>query len=347
MLRTLIVCGCAWLAALLLSTGPGLAQDQPDIGSALAWTNLVVGRGWGTNTQSAWLAATNAAVAAAAVEEREELQRLLAADDDAQAEADRLLQEHARYRAQGAAVTEAELELRLKARFIAVRSSYEQFLNRHPTNLTALLAYGSLLDDLGEDAAAATQWEKARALQPKNPAAWNNLANHYAANGNELKAFSYYEQAIAVATNPAPYQRNLGSAIINLRSNAMTYFSLGEQEVLTRGLGLLRQAEPALPEDFTLATEIGQVLYALRPLRTNELLAAWQRAAEKAGDDTELEGVRLHQARANLLAGNVAPARALLATVTNAAFANLRQQLEAQLARVAPPPAGSQPVPGP
>jgi tetratricopeptide (TPR) repeat protein len=328
-----------WFAAgLLLAAAGALARADTDTNGpgVPAWTNLVIGRSWGTNTQAGdRSAATNATGLAPEAAVREELRQLLAADDAAQAEADRLLQENARWRTEASGASQEELQLRLRSRFIAVRSAYQQLLTRHPDHVEALLAYGGLLNDLGEDAGAAEQWEKARSLAPENPATWNNLANHYAGSENELKAFSYYEKAIALATNNAAYQRNLGFAIINLRSNAMSYYSLSEVAVLEKGLQFLRAAEKSLPDDFALATEIGQTLYAIRPLRTNELVAAWTRALEVAGDDVERQGVSLHLARAKILAGQPKEAQTWLAAVTNAAFAQLKRQLETQLTKPA------------
>lgn len=326
-------CALVLVASAAMSA---FAQSSTNGEPVPAWTNLVVGKGWGTNTHSTSGLVTNLIAAPHDETAQAELRRVLADDDDAQAEADRLLQENRRYRAQGSGLTEEELQLRLRARFIAVRGAYQQFLSRHPANVPALLAYGSLLDDLGEDTAAAEQWEKARALAPENPATWNNLANHYAGSGNELKAFSYYEKAIALATNSVTYQRNLGSAIINLRSNAMAYYSLSEPAVLDKGLQLLRIAEQAQPDDFALATEIAQTLYAIRPPRPGELQAAWRRALELAGDDVEREGVGLHLARVQLLAGKPEEARQILGTVTNTVFAPLRRELEAQLGKQSP-----------
>ncbi len=317
------------LAVLLAAPAPA----DTNAPTAQAWTNLVAGSAWGTNPPAASSAATNLPPAAPDDAVRAELRQLLADDDAAQAGADRLMQDTSRRRAAGEEIPDEQLQMRLRARFIAVRGAYQQFLTRHPRNVEAMLAYGSLLNDLGEEDSAVEQWLKARALAPENPSVWNNLANHYAANQDELKAFSFYEKAISLATNSAPYQRNLGSAIINLRSNAMTYYSLSEPAVLEKGFQLLRAAERSLPDDFALATELAQTLYALRPLRTNELLAAWRRALDLAGDEIESEGVRLHLARVNLLTGKTAEARQWLDAVTNTAFAALRQQLEAQLAK--------------
>ena len=331
---------CSALALVWL-TASAFADSETNSAAAPAWTNLVVGRVWPTNMPSQAVASSNQpSPPGTGAEVREALRQIMAHDDAAQAEADRLLQENTRLRTQASAALDEELQLRIRARFIAVRGEYQQFLARHPEDVEALLAYGGLLSDLGDDAGAAEQWEKARELAPTNPATWNNLANYYAANQNELKAFSYYEKAVTLTTNNASYLRNLGFAIINLRSNAMRYYALGEPATLEKGLFLLQSAQKSLTSDFALATEIGQVLYALKPLRTNELLAAWSRALDLAGDEVERQSVRLHLARANLFVGRPQVASEWLAGVTNAAFAELRQQLQAQLAQ-APQPAGS------
>lgn len=323
--------GVQWAVILHLATpAPALGQEETAAAAVPAWTNLVVGKGWGTNTRSSMLA-VDGTLKGQDTATRAELQRVLDMDDAAQAEADQLLSGLGdAQRAEGAA-SEEEVKLRVRSRFIAVRAAYQQFLTRHPDNVGGLLAYGSLLADLGDDSGAVEQWEKARAVAPNNPSTWNNLANHFAATDNELKAFSYYEKAISLATNRAIYERNLGSAIVHFRASAMRYYSLDEPKVLLKGLQLLRSAQVTLTNDFALATEIGQVLYAIRPPRWSELISAWRRALQLAGDETEGAGVRLHLARSYMLAGEPQRSRVWLDSVTNAAYSALRKQLGAEL----------------
>ena len=74
----------------------------------------------------------------------------------------------------------AELKARIDGRHEEVRKRYIAFMEKNPKHARAVIAYGSFLGDIGDEFAMADQWEKARAMDPSNPAVWNNLAGHYA-----------------------------------------------------------------------------------------------------------------------------------------------------------------------
>ena len=97
----------------------------------------------------------------------------------------------------------AELKARIDGRHEEVRKRYTTFMEKNPKNARAVIAYGSFLGDIGDEFAMADQWEKARAMDPSNPAVWNNLAGHYAHRGPIEKAFPYFEKAIELQPNEA------------------------------------------------------------------------------------------------------------------------------------------------
>jgi len=268
-----------------------------------------------------------------------EFQKLLAADNAAQAEADRWVQDNQKFAAQGGGISKEDLRLKIQTRFAGVRKAYDDFLQRHPDHVPCLLAYGSLLNDLADEVAAAVQWERASTLAPTNPATWNNLANHAAGSGDPKKAFEYFERSIALAPNVATYRRNLGSAIVHFRTNAMAYYELGEQPVLDKGLKFLRQAQKQEPDDFPLATEIAQIYYGLEPPRVDEAIQAWDFAQKLAVDEVERDGVRLHLARVNLQAGRFEEARRQLGLIKYEGYADLKRKLAEQLAQAETPAA--------
>jgi len=74
-----------------------------------------------------------------------------------------------------------------------------------PNSASGHLAYGSFLNDIGEEKAAMLQNEKAIELDPKDPAAWNNLANYYVENGALTNAFINYTKAIELNPTESVY----------------------------------------------------------------------------------------------------------------------------------------------
>ena len=261
-----------------------------------------------------------------------EFQRLQAMDDEAMAEVDRWIRDNQAFAAKGAGVPAAELNRRIETRLEPVRRAYEDFIARHPTHVGARLAFGSFLHDIEEEAAAEAQLKKALELDPKNPAAWNNLANHFAHDGRVKTAFEYYARAIELNRNEALYYRNFAGTIYLFRKEAAEYFKLDEQQVFEKALELYTRAFRLAPGDFTLATDLAQTHYALRPPRFDAALRAWTNALTLARDDIEREGVHLHLARWKWLAGRTNEAHAHLNLVTNAMYAELKQRLLGKMA---------------
>ena len=257
----------------------------------------------------------------------QEYQKLLEADDTSQEAVDRLIRENEAFAAEGAGLSGPAVRQRLRDHFAPVQKAYEDFLKRHPDHARARLAYGSFLNDLKDEDGAHDQWEKARQLDPKNPAAWNNLANYYGHNGPVTNAFDYYAKAIALNPNEPVYYHNFGTTVYLFRKDAMDHFKINEPQVFDKALDLYARALQLDPQDFPLATDIAQTYYGIKPPRTDEALLAWNYALKIARDDIEREGVYIHFARVKLNAGRFDEARRHLDAVTNALYAELKRRV--------------------
>jgi len=84
-----------------------------------------------------------------------ELQQLMEDDDAALAEVDQWIQTNNALTAKGEGETKEALNQRIHARLDTVRNNYDSFLRRHPDSARGFLAYGSFLDDTGDEDAAA------------------------------------------------------------------------------------------------------------------------------------------------------------------------------------------------
>jgi tetratricopeptide (TPR) repeat protein len=261
----------------------------------------------------------------------QELQKLMADDDAAQAEVDKWIRDNSDFSAQGAGVPKDELNKRIMERFAPVRKGYEDFLRRYPNNAHGYLAYGSFLNDIGEEDDAAAQYEKSRQLDPKNPAAWNNLANYYGEHSPVTNAFAYYAKAIELNPNEPVYYQNLATMVYLYRKDAREFYSITEPQVFDKALALYQQAMKLDPSNFPLATDYAQSYYGIKPLRTNDALVAWTNALQIARDEVEREGVYIHLARIKISIGQFDEARAQLDAVTNADLADMKKRLERNL----------------
>ncbi|HEV2437400.1 MAG TPA: hypothetical protein VG077_15520 [Verrucomicrobiae bacterium] len=257
-----------------------------------------------------------------------ELDRLMSEDDAAMAEVDKWIQDNNAFAAKGGGETKAELNKRIMARLDIVRKRYEDFLRRYPDFVRGHLAYASFLNNIGDEEAAKAQNEKARELDPKDPAAWNNLGNYYGENGPITNAFVYFAKAIELDPGEPVYYQNLATMVYLYRTDAKSFYHIDEQQVFDKSLALYRKAVQLDPDDFPLITDYAESYYGIRPLRTNDALVAWTNALQVAHNDVEREGVYIHLARVKMLAGRYAEARAQLNTVTNETYASLKHTLE-------------------
>ncbi len=284
--------------------------------------------------------------------EERELRQLMEDDDAALAQVDQWIQTNNALMATGLGESKEALNQRIHTRLDAVRTNYASFLRRHPDSARGYLAYGSFLDDIGDEEAGRVQFENAAQIDPDNPAAWNNLANYYGENGPVTNAFADYARAIELDPAEPVYYRNLATTVYLFRKDARAFYGIDEPQVFDKALALYRKAVQLDPDNFDLATDYAESYYGIRPLRTNDALAAWTNALHTAHNDVEREGVFIHLARVKISAGRFDEARAQLDAVTNAFYADLTNRLERKLverqnaatnAIVAPP---TNPVPG-
>ena len=262
-----------------------------------------------------------------------EYQQLLETDDAAQEEVDNWIRDETAFREQGAGLPDATLKARIEQRLKTARDAYDIFLRQHQDHARARLAYGSFLMEVHEEEEAAVQMEKARELDPKNPAAWNNLANYYGHRSPVKKAFEYYAKAIELNPNEPVYYQNLATTVFLFRPDAMEFYKIDETQVYDKALELYRKAMKLDPDNFVLASDYAQSFYGIRPVRTGEAIAAWESALKIAPDDKEREGVYIHLARIKLNAERFEEVRQHLNSVTNEMYAALKNRLIRNLER--------------
>lgn len=270
-----------------------------------------------------------------------EFRAIMRDDDTAQDEIEKLVAEAGNPTNDPLAPVQLTLSARIRTRAAPVRDRYERFIRDHPKHARARMAYGSFLNDLGEEEEAIDQWEKARTLDPSDPAAWNNLANVYAHIGPVTKSFPYYEEALRLNPNQPVYLHNFGTLVFMFRRDATNYFKCDEQAVFNKAFELYRKAIEQDPFNFQLAADVAQTYYGWRlpgdatPAENREAelrlqdtaLKAWTNALAIASTDEEREGVQLHFARWNIRGGRYDEAQANLDGVTNELHAVVRNRL--------------------
>ncbi len=235
----------------------------------------------------------------------------------------------------------AQFNQKIRVRFDDVKHGYDIFLRNHPDSARGFLAYGSFLTDIGEEENAKVQYENSKQLDPNNPAVWNQLANYFGEHGELTNSFASYTEAIRLDPGEPVYYQNFATTVYLYRKDAREFYGINEQQVFDKALGLYRQAMKLAPENLVIATDYAESYYGIRPLRTNDALVAWTNALNICKDENEREGVQLHLARVKTAAGFYDEAQAHLDTVTNVAFADLKNRLIRSLADHKNPPTNS------
>lgn len=222
------------------------------------------------------------------------------------------------------------LALRIKDRLALVKSDYEDFIQHHPDYVRARLAYGSFLNQTHDAEGARVQWEKACQLAPNNPAVWNNLGTYYQ-ESNVKKAFEYFSKAITLDPSQPLYYHNLAFSLYMFRTDAEEYWNISEKEVMDTALALYEKAMRLDPDNFILATDYAACYLGIRPPRSQEELAAWNRCLKIAHDEVEREGVYIHLARIQLSLNHFDESQRALDAVTNKMYSVLKNKLAANL----------------
>jgi tetratricopeptide (TPR) repeat protein len=240
-----------------------------------------------------------------------EYRKLLELDDAAQEEVDQWIRTEQEFRQAGGGLPDATLRARVLQRLIPVRQAYEDFIARHPNHVPARIAYASFLGDIGEEAASVEQLEKARELDPSNPAVWNNLAHIYSHGGPIDKSLRYFEKAIELKPDEPVYYQNLATMVFLFRKDAMEYYRCDEPAVFERSLNLYRKAIQLDPDNFVLASDYAQSYYGIRPPNAldpdaqtatqqdlyRQAIRAWDYAFRIATTEEQQQGVHIHLAR--------------------------------------------------
>lgn len=276
-----------------------------------------------------------------------ELRRVMEQDDEARAEVTGWVKA-ARPGPGDAPSPEAAqaLQARINARLAKVVGAYEDLIRRHPDYAPARNAYATFLEETDDEEGAIVQLEKARDIDPKDAAVWNNLGNHYGHIGPIEKAFPAYERAVELNPFEPVYRYNLATVVFLFRKDAQAYYHVDEQAVFDKALGMYREVRRLRPDNFHYAFDFAQTYYGVKLPATrtpgekhaaevkmaDTAIAAWDEALALADNDVDREGILLHRARWHLRAGRWDAARTNLVAVTNEVHQATRRRIERNLA---------------
>ncbi len=212
-------------------------------------------------------------------------------DDAAQAEVDQWIRDNDAAAAKGGGVPSADLKRRIRDRFEPIRRAYDDFIKRHPDHARARVAYGSFLSDLQDEDGAQEQWEKALALNPKDPAVYNNLANllrPYRPGQEGLRVLRQSHRAEPAGAHLLSQLRR-PPCICSART-PWSFTASPSSRFMTKRSSSTARPSSSTPTNFPLASDVAQTYYGIKPLRLEDALKAWTNTLALAHDEIEREG---------------------------------------------------------
>ena len=252
-------------------------------------------------------------------------------DDEAQGEVDKWIRDNEEFASKGAGTPKEQMKRRIQERLDPVDRAYQEFIQHHPNHSRARIAYASFLGDTKGEEAAEEQLEKALTLDTNNAAIYNNLANIYGHTGPIKKAFEFYSRAIQLNPIEPVYYHNFGTTVYLFRKDAREFYGITEPQVFAKALELYSNAMRLDPQNFPLASDVAQTYYGIQPLPTDQALSSWTNVLGIAHDEIEREGVYVHFARLNMLAGRFAETHRFLDAITNDMYLELKKRLTRNL----------------
>lgn len=218
-------------------------------------------------------------------------------------------------------------ENRLQWRFQELVDKYEVFIGSFPESVAGYVAYGRLLDRIGEVDLANALYMKANRLDPNIPLVKNQLGNYLVEEEKYEDALPYYLSAIELAPEEGLYHYQLGNLLATFRAHFIER-ELFDAEVLDSQMQeAFRNAARRDPGNEAFAYRYAESFYDLSEPRWDEALGAWKDLEKKATSRVAREAIRLHQAHILIKKENHAEAGKILGDITQPALLNNRDRL--------------------
>ena len=137
------------------------------------------------------------------------MQKLMTEDDAATAEVDKWIRDDNDFRNAGRGRVEGGIAQTHPRPLCLVRQDYEDFVGASRIPRAAASPTAVFSTTAATRTPPWPQYEMAAQLDPKNPAAWNNIANYYGEHGPLTNAFIDYAKAIELNPAEPVYYQNL------------------------------------------------------------------------------------------------------------------------------------------
>jgi tetratricopeptide (TPR) repeat protein len=213
--------------------------------------------------------------------------------------------------------------------------AYSNYLSENPDDVSALILYGKLLRQLGENERAFKAFLKADALDPDIAVVKQQIGNHLVETGNGKAALTFYLNAVELEPEVPEYNYALGE-ILHVFRDEFTRDQLFTRDSLDREMLKAFQATARLnPENFDVQMRLGEAYYDLATPDWKAALLHWEKLRKTTPDYNELRGqiLDLHRARVLAKLGRKEEASELARGITQPGLQTSKEQILEEMAR--------------
>jgi tetratricopeptide (TPR) repeat protein len=233
---------------------------------------------------------------------------------------------------------------RWKAQLKRLEGDYQHFLHDYPEHARAMVAYGDLLYDEKDEDEAVRWWERAISVDPREPYAYNDLANVYGHNGQAAKALRYYRTAIDLEPTEPVFRFNWATTCQLFRNESRAVYGWNVEEIFQHSMEQFRAARDLDPQNYDYATTYAETFYQLPKPDWSGAYNAWQFCLRQPLDDRQREFVYAYLARVCLRLGRIDEARQWAAKISNTDQVSARRMIERKIAELSQKTGGSMPT---
>ncbi|MGD0059219.1 MAG: tetratricopeptide repeat protein [Verrucomicrobiia bacterium] len=230
---------------------------------------------------------------------------------------------------------------RWKAHLKHLERDYQHFLHDHPLHARAMVAYGGLLYDEEDEDEGARWWEKAIAVDPREPYAYNNLANVYGHDGHAAKALQYYQTAIDLAPTEPIFRFNWATTCQLFRNESRAVYGWSVDEIFQHSMEQYRAARDLDPQNYDLSSTYAETFYQLPKPDWPGAYEAWQFCLRQPLDDRQREFVCGHLARVCIRLGRIDEAKQWVSKISTSDQMSVRRLIERKIAELSQKTGGS------
>jgi Tfp pilus assembly protein PilF len=219
----------------------------------------------------------------------------------------------------------------LARRYQGLVQKYDLFIRDNAEYPVGYVAYGRLLERIGQDRAARAMYMKANQLDPNIPLVKNQLGNFLAEEEAFAQALPYYLAAIELEPGEPLYYYQLGELLHQYRDGFLREEMFTREVIDRKMLEAFRQASALAPREAAFGYRFAEAFYDLETPRWEEALQAWDQVQAQAAVGLERQTIDLHRANIALKQGQLAQAEALLRTVDEPLLQRNKATLQSQL----------------